>query len=128
MTPTIRVLIADDRPRSRDGLRALLASWPRLEVVGEAGDGREAVRGVETCHPDVVLMDVRMPALDGLAATRLIKERWPQVKVVILTMYPLRRAEALSAGADACLVKGCTTEELLAAIYGPGESAKEIVR
>lgn len=124
MTPTIRVLIADDRPRSRDGLRALLAAWPTLQVVGEASDGQAAVRGVETCRPDVVLMDVRMPALDGLAATRLIKERWPQVRVVILTMYPLHHAEALSAGADAFLVKGCATEELLAAMYGSSEAQR----
>jgi DNA-binding NarL/FixJ family response regulator len=118
MEQKIRVLIADDRPHSRDGLRALAATWPKVEVVGEASDGREAVRLAEAVRPDVVLMDVRMPALDGLAATRLIKERWPQVRVVILTMYPLPRADALSAGADACLVKGCATEELLAAVYG----------
>jgi DNA-binding NarL/FixJ family response regulator len=116
MEPKIRVLIADDRLPSRDGLRALAATWPRVEVVAEAGDGREAVRQVEACRPDVVLMDVRMPVMDGLAATRLIKECWPQIRVVILTMYPVHRKEALSAGADAFLVKGCSTEDLLAAI------------
>lgn len=122
MEQKIRVLIADDRPHSRDGLRALMATWPKVEVVGEVGDGREAVQLVETCRPDVVLMDVRMPVMDGLAATRLIKERWPTVKVVILTMYPMHHKEALSAGADAFLVKGCSTEELLAAICDPGQS------
>jgi DNA-binding NarL/FixJ family response regulator len=112
----MRVLIADDRSRSRDGLRALLATWPEIEVVGEAADGREAVRLVEECQPDVVLMDARMPVMDGLEATRLIKGRWPEVKVVVLTMYAAYRAEALAAGADAFLVKGCPAGELLEAI------------
>jgi len=124
MAQKIRVLIADDRPHSRDALRALMATWPNVEVAGQAGDGREAVQLLETSRPDVVLMDVRMPGMDGLAATRLIKERWPEVKVVILTMYPMHRKEALSAGADAFLVKGCSTDELLAAICGPAEAEK----
>jgi DNA-binding NarL/FixJ family response regulator len=124
------LLIADDAPRSRDGLRALLATLrinrltaqpparptPEVEVVGEATDGQEAVRLVEECRADVVLMDARMPTLDGLTATRLIKKRWPKVKVVVLTMYDSYRADALAAGADAFLLKGCPPEELLAAI------------
>ncbi len=112
----MQVLIADDRSRSRDGLRALLATWPEVEVVSEAADGREAVRLVEECRPDVVLMDARMPVMDGLKATRLIKDRWPEVKVVVLTMYPTYRADALAAGADTFLVKGCPADELLEAI------------
>jgi DNA-binding NarL/FixJ family response regulator len=145
----MRVLIADDRPRSRDGLRALLATlrlcpsmdswhssgqaarlsasrlsstksheaWPEVEVIGGAADGREAVRLVEECRPNVVLMDARMPAMDGLEATRLIKDRWPGCKVVVLTMYASYQADALAAGADAFLVKGCPAEELLEAIF-----------
>ena len=124
MEQKIRLLIADDRPHSRDGLRALMATWPKVEVVGEAGDGRDVVQRLEASHPDVVLMDVRMPGMDGLAATRIIKERWPQVRVVILTMYPVHHQEALNAGADAFLVKGCSTEELLTAICGPAEAKK----
>ncbi len=118
MEERIRLLIADDRPRSRNGMRALLTTWPRFDIVGEATDGQEAIRLVEECQPDVVLIDVRMPMLDGLAATRLIKSRWPSVKVVVLSLYPLYRAEALAAGADAFLVKGCLVNELLAAILG----------
>jgi DNA-binding NarL/FixJ family response regulator len=116
MQQCIRVLIADDRLRSRDGLRALLDMWPRVEVIGEAVDGHEAVRLVEECQPDVVLMDVRMPAMDGLEATRLVKDKWPEVRVIVLTMYARHRAEALAAGADAFLVKGCPDEELFEAI------------
>jgi DNA-binding NarL/FixJ family response regulator len=112
----IRLLIADDAPRSRHGLRALLATWPEVEVIGEAADGREAVRLLGEYQPDVVLMDARMPVMDGLEATRLIKNRWPGIKVVVLTLYPVFRAEALAAGADAFLVKGCPAEELLEAI------------
>jgi DNA-binding NarL/FixJ family response regulator len=130
MTQPIRVLIADDNIRSRNGLRALLATirlnslktgadgeaWPEIVVVGEAADGRKAVHQVAECLPDVVLMDARMPEMDGLEATRLIKQRWPGVKVVVLTIYTTYRAKALAAGADVFLVKGCSNEELLAAI------------
>jgi len=114
--PRLRLLIADDRLRSREGLRALLATWSAVEVVGEAVDGRDAVRQVAGCCPDVVVMDARMPVTDGLEATRLIKADWPQVRVVILTMYPSYEDHAMAAGADAFLVKGCPADELLAAI------------
>jgi DNA-binding NarL/FixJ family response regulator len=110
------VVIADDRFRSRQGLRALLATQPRIEVVGEASDGWEALSLVEERRPDAVLMDHKMPAMDGLEATRRIKERWPEIKVIMLTMYGADRAEAMTAGADAFLVKGCSAEELLRAI------------
>jgi DNA-binding NarL/FixJ family response regulator len=116
MQNAMRVLIADDRSRSRQGLRALLATQPGIEVVGEAGDGREAVLLVEEHRPDAVLMDAKMPMMDGLTATRLIKESWPEIKVIVLTMYGARRADALASGADAFLVKGCPAEQLLEAI------------
>jgi|GEM_PF-2053492 len=83
----ITSLFADDQPRARRSLRALLATWSQVEVIGEAADGQEAVGLVAKHQPDVVLMDLRMPVLDGLAATRIIKERWPGVRVVALTMY-----------------------------------------
>ena len=121
MTMQTRVLIADDRPRSRSGLRAVLALRPEIEIVGEAADGQEAVRLVAECRPDVVLMDARMPVLDGVEATRLIKERWPEVRVIVLTIHASYRADALAAGADAFLVKGCPARELVAAITGQSE-------
>jgi DNA-binding NarL/FixJ family response regulator len=111
-----RVLIADDRPRSRDGLKALFAHWLEVELVGEASNGQEAVRLVEKCHPEVVLMDARMPVMDGLEATRLIKDKWPEVKVIMLTIHASFRADALAAGADAFLIKGCPAADLLMAI------------
>ena len=111
-----RVLITDDRARSRSGMRALLELQPEIVVVGEAADGREAVRLVEELQPDVVLMDVKMPVLDGLEATRRIKEEWPEVRVVVLTIHPGYRAEALAAGADAFLIKGCPARDLRKAI------------
>ena len=116
MIEQCRVLIADDNVRARSGLRALLALRPVIEVVGEVADGGEAVQMVRDGQPDVVLMDVRMPQMDGLEATRQVKGRWPQVRVVVVSMYASHRAEALAAGADAFLVKGGPAGELLAAI------------
>jgi DNA-binding NarL/FixJ family response regulator len=89
---------------------------PEIVVIGEAEDGREAIRLVEECEPDVVLMDAKMPVMDGLEATRCIKEQWPEVRVVVLTIHPGYRAEALAAGADAFLIKGCSSRDLMGAI------------
>jgi DNA-binding NarL/FixJ family response regulator len=88
-----------------------------VEVVGEAINGWEAVQLVEACRPDVVLMDARMPVMDGPEATRLVKGKWPEVRVVVLTMYSVYRADALAAGADYFLLKGCPTKDLLVAIF-----------
>jgi DNA-binding NarL/FixJ family response regulator len=111
-----RVLIADDRAQARDGLRALLATVAEVEVVGEAADGLEAIRMAEEHQPNVVLMDARMPFLDGLEATRRIKARWPATRVIVLTVNAGCRQAALAAGADGFLVKGCPDEALVQAI------------
>jgi len=116
MIERCKVLIADDNDRARVGLRALLALRPEIEIVGEAADGEEAVQKVRDGRPDAVLMDARMPQMDGLEATRQIKSHWPQVRIVVVSMYASHRAEALAAGADAFLVKGCPAGELLDAI------------
>jgi DNA-binding NarL/FixJ family response regulator len=116
MAQPIHVLIADDSAHAREGLRALLVTWPEITVVGEAADGQEAVRLVAESQPDVVLMDVQMPVLDGVQATRLIKQQWPTVTVIVLTMYAMEQSAALAAGADAFLIKGSVPERLLAAL------------
>ena len=125
MPRPVRVLIADDSVRARDGLRALLATWPEIAVVGEAADGQDAVRGVAEYRPDVVLMDMQMPVLDGVQATRLIKQQWPDVAVIVLTMYAAEQTAALAAGADAFVMKGGSPQRLLAAlgIAAPGGEA-----
>lgn len=122
MEPRIRVLIVDDRPPSRNGLRALLASWAAVETVYEAVDGLEALQIVEELQPDVVLMDVHMPIMDGLEATRLLKRKWPAIKVIVLSISASYRANALTAGADGFLLKGCPTEDLLNAVSCLGAS------
>ena len=117
---TIRVVIADDQPLLRTGFKALIAAAPDLEVVGEAGDGREAVRLARAAQADVVLMDIRMPMLDGIAATRLITgdEDLAGVRVLILTTFEIDEYvfEALRAGASGFLGKSAEADELLDAI------------
>lgn len=126
MSQQIQALIVDDDPRSRKGLRALLNTCQEIHIIGEAPNGREALHLVEQLCPHVVLMDVRMPLMDGLEATRRIKSQWPHVNVIVLSLYNTYRAEALAAGAAAFLVKGCPSEELLEAIIsqGPAVSTK----
>ena len=116
MTEQRRVLVADDQRPTRQGLRALLNLLPGVEWVGEAANGREAVTLATERRPDVVLMDVQMPVMDGLEATRRIKSQRPEVRVIVLTLHGDRRAEALAAGADVFLVKGGPPECLRNAI------------
>ena len=113
---TIRVLVADDQTLVRAGIRMLIETQPDLEVVGEAGDGIAAIGEVTRARPDVVLMDVRMPRLDGIeAARRIIALRADPVKVVMLTTFDLDEYvfDALSAGATGFLLKHARPEELL---------------
>jgi len=113
MVEPIRVLVVDDQPRARKSLKALLSTWPRASEIHEASNGREAVQLVREFQPDVVLMDVRMPEVDGLKATLQIKATWPQVKVIVLSMYTEHYDEALAAGADAFVGKGEAPDKLL---------------
>jgi DNA-binding NarL/FixJ family response regulator len=116
MKQPIRVLLVDDQPSVRKGLKALLAFYPEILVVGEAVNGEEALQLVVEHLPQVVVMDLQMPVMDGVAATRLIKTQWPAIKVIILTVQAARRSEALAAGADTFLLKGNGPEVLPQAI------------
>jgi two-component system, NarL family, response regulator DegU len=111
---TIRLLLADDHRMLREGLRRTLEE-EGLEVVGEAADGEEAMRLAAKLRPDVVLMDVTMPVLDGVEATRQLHEHLPEIPVVILTMHADREvlARAIRAGAAGYLVKDCSTDEVV---------------
>ena len=126
MNESIRVLIADDTLPAHQGLDALLSMIPRVEVIGQATNGQEAVQLVDMLHPDVVLMDIQMPVMDGLEAMRCIKRHWPEVRVIALTIYASYLTEALSAGADEFMLKGCASKVLLGAIlktmYGKGHA------
>jgi DNA-binding NarL/FixJ family response regulator len=111
----IRVLIVDDQALVRAGFRMILEAQPDLEVVGEAGDGAAAIDAVRTLRPDVVLMDVRMPGVDGIEATRRLTEAGVPGKIVILTTYDLDEYvfDALAAGASGFLLKHVPPEELV---------------
>lgn len=137
----VRLLIADGQPRVRQSLEALLTAlhWSTpsrtevaIEIVGEADNGQHVVEQVQALHPDVVVLDLpthdsatRMSIagskMDGLAAIRTIKSRWPAVRIVVLTMYATDRSAVLLAGADAFLLKGCPTSELLEAVLPAGD-------
>jgi DNA-binding NarL/FixJ family response regulator len=108
----LRVLIADDQRSTRQGLKAVLSYCPEVEVVAEACDGEEALLVVPDTEPDLVVMDLKMPGMDGVEAIRRIKAQWPQVKIIAHTMFASRRAEALEAGADHFLVKGDAAQSL----------------
>lgn len=122
----IRIVIADDQMLFREGLRTLLSTRNDLEIVGEASDGEEAIALVESLHPSVVLMDLRMPRLDGIQATARIRERFPSTAILVLTTFDddSNLFGALRAGADGYLLKDVALETLVAAIHAAarGES------
>ncbi len=114
----IRVLIVDDHQVVRRGLRSMLAGAEDVEVAGEAADGKEAVAQVATLHPDVALLDIRMPGMDGLRLIRCLLQARPELKIVMLTIYDDEQflLEAFRAGAHGYLLKNVGREELLKAI------------
>ncbi len=115
---TVRVLLADDHELVRAGIRSLLEKIPNVEIVGEVGDGQEVIRLVEEREPDIVLTDIAMPRLNGLEVTRHLTKTFPQVRVVILSMYSDDEHVylALRAGAAGYLFKGAARDELKLAI------------
>ena len=115
MMGKIKVLVADDHPVIREGLRAMLATEDSIEVVGEATNGAEAVEKVKELAPDVVLMDIRMPEMDGIVATRRVKEECPQTAVILLTVYDddAYVVDAVIAGAGGYLLKDASRDLLL---------------
>jgi DNA-binding NarL/FixJ family response regulator len=116
MTKTVRILIADDQPRARQSLKALLATWPTVQSVVEAASGQRALALVEECPPDIVLMDSRMPGMDGLEATRRIKASHPQVKIILLSADLDQMPTALAVGADSFVCRCEPPEKLLTTI------------
>ena len=113
---TIRVLIVDDSPAATDGLRTILQAHPDIEVVGEAVNGPEGIAKAEEIRPGVILMDAQMPGMDGAEATRLIKERRPDVKILFLAVHATHVDAAVEAGADGYLMKDSGRRELVQAI------------
>jgi len=135
MDSPIRIVVADDHPVVRGGLVALLRTIPSLDVVGEAADGETAVHLAQEHRPDVVLMDVRMPGMDGVEATRRIREQTPESRVLILTMYDDDATvfTAMKAGAQGYLLKESEQDDIVRAvqavvageaIFGPGVAAR----
>ena len=115
----ITVLLADDQPSVLQALRECFALEPELRIVGEAGDGKVALALAQRLHPDVVVTDIKMPNMDGIAVTQALQEVAPDVRVVILTVYEdiATRAQAVAAGAVAFVAKHEPAEVLLEAIY-----------
>ncbi len=115
---SVRLVVVDDHSLAREGLRDMLADEPDIEVVGEATNGREAIELCSRVRPDLVLMDVRMPKMDGLAATREIKQSYPRTAVLMVTLYenPDYLLEALKAGAAGYILKDAAQQEVVAAV------------
>jgi DNA-binding NarL/FixJ family response regulator len=116
----IKIILADNRASNRRGLKAILAFEPKIVVVGEADGGIEAIHLVEKLQPDLVLMDIHMPDMDGLMATQKIKAAWPDIKIILYSVYPGYEAEARQAGADLFLIKGssdATPAEVILSLF-----------
>ena len=118
MDNKLRIVLADDHTILREGLRALLTADPDFEIVGEAQDGREAVRCVEKLEPDLLLMDLSMPRMSGMDAIREVKKRFPDTRIIALTVHKTEEyiLTTLKAGADGYILKDATQDELIMAI------------
>jgi len=118
MKEKVRIVLAEDHTILREGLRALLTADPNFEIIGEAADGRAAVRFVEKQIPDLILMDLSMPRMTGMDAIREIKKRYPQTKIIALTVHKTEEylRTTLQAGADGYVLKDATHDELMMAI------------
>ena len=118
MTEPIRILVADDHPILRDGLIAILSTQPDFDIVGEAGDGVEAVQKVSELRPDVVLLDLEMPEMDGVEAIKRIRETSPEVPVIVFTAFDTdeRILGAVRAGARGYLLKGAPRDQVFDAV------------
>ena len=118
MDGKIKIVIADDQELIRESLKIVLSANPDMEVTDTVADGREGIRSVRACRPDVILMDVRMPEMDGVSCTRIIKENYPQIKIIILTTFDDDEYvyNALKYGASGYLLKGVSMAELSSAI------------
>jgi len=116
----IRTLVVDDNADFRQRVKEFLASEPEIEVVGEAADGQEAILKARELQPDLVLMDVRMPGINGISATRQLKDEMPELKVLMLSLYDIDeyRKAALDSGASGYVVKIKLVQELIPAIRG----------
>lgn len=113
---TVRVVLTGDESRSRRALRGLLQTFRDIEVVAESADGMDAIRLVGQLRPDVVVIDYHLHGIDGMATTRMIKQRWPQTGVMMLTLHPEVEQQARLAGVDAFVTKGCSARELVSTL------------
>jgi len=117
MDQPTKIMVVEDNSRARSALAAYMSLQRGIRITAEASNGLEAISKIKSCPPDIVLMDMQMPVMDGVEATKIIKKHWPSVKVIALTMYSNYKSEALSAGADAFLVKGCSVAELISTVH-----------
>lgn len=134
----IRVLVCDDHPLMREGIAAVIAIQPDMELAGEAGDGREALAQYRALQPDVALIDIQMPEVNGIEAIQAIRAEFPQARIAVLTTYrgDARALQAIRAGAQAYLLKSALRKELTEAIralalgqrYFPPEIAAELAK
>ncbi|MDE3076360.1 MAG: response regulator transcription factor [Chloroflexota bacterium] len=120
---SIRVLIVDDSSYVRDGLCSILGHDPRIQVVGEAENGSGAIASARDLKPDVILMDAQMPSMDGIQATRYIKEHFPRQRIICLTVHPHNAGQILAAGASTYLLKDAPREELLNTIFEAADAS-----